>query len=66
MLAGYGSIYCDTWFGDYRNIEHSIPNAPDCTYYQYAQGFVDRVEADGGTLESVRCVAGELQFLKDN
>lgn len=26
----FGQIYCRTWWGDPKNIEHSIPHFPDC------------------------------------
>lgn len=61
----WGKIYCNTWFGDYENIRHSIDIAPDCTYYPYIADYYARVITDGGVVESARCVAEELQTLKE-
>jgi len=65
-LDGYGSVYCQTWFGDVKNIEHSIVEYPDCMYNQYFQDYYDRVIADGATFEGGRCLALALDYLKSN
>ena len=52
----FGAIYCKTWWGDYKNIQHSIPHKPDCLYPPPVQDFINRVEADGGTVEAKDCV----------
>lgn len=63
---GYGSIYCSTWWGDYKNIQHSIPQKLDCMYVDPVPAFITRVEADGGTVEAKECLADCIQYLKDN
>jgi len=61
---GWGSIYCSTWFGDYRNIQHSMTSKPDCVYVAPIPDFITRVEADSGTVEGKECSADEIQRLK--
>lgn len=58
--AGYGSIYCTTWFGDYRNIQRAMPYIPDCILPRAVQNYIDRVEADSGTVEGKLCYANAL------
>jgi hypothetical protein len=56
----WGKIYCSTWWGDYKNIQHSIPDKADCLYPYLVQEFITRVEADGGTVEGKECLANSL------
>lgn len=58
--TGYGSIYCSTWWGDYKNIQRAMPYMPDCILPQRVQNYIDRVEADSGTVEGKLCVANAL------
>lgn len=61
-LGGWGSIYCDTWFGDRANIQHSIPQKPDCLLLETSQELIDRVEADGGITEAKACLDNMLYY----
>jgi len=57
---GYGQIYCSTWWGDYRNIQRSIVDKPDCILPSAVQNFITRTEADGATVEGKECLANSL------
>ena len=63
---GYGQIYCSTHWGDYRNIQHSIIDKPDCIFIDPVPAYIVRVEADGGTVEAKECLADKIQYLKNN
>jgi len=56
----FGAIYCNTWWGDYRNIQRAIPNMPDCILPQRVQNYINRVEDDSGTIEGKYCLADAL------
>lgn len=62
----FGAIYCQTWWGDYKNIQYSIPNKSDCLLPPPVQDFISRVDADGGTVEAKECVANEVLKLGYN
>jgi len=67
--AGYGSVYCTTWFGDWDNIKRSIPfdSRPDCLkYIPPVPDYIVRVEADSGTVEAAQCVGDRIETLKEN
>jgi len=64
----FGAIYCNTWWGDWKNIKNSIPfeQRPDCIkYISPVPDFIIRVEADGGTVEAAQCVSDEIETLKE-
>ena len=63
VASGWGSIYCSTWWGDYRNIQHSLGYKPDCIYPAPVVDFITRVELDGGTVEGKECLANALMAL---
>ena len=56
----WGAIYCRSWWGDYKNVQHSIPDKPDCMLPVIVQEFITRVEADGGTVEGKECITNAL------
>jgi len=60
LPEGYGSIYCTTWFGDYKNIQYSITSKPDCILPLPIQDYITRVEADGGTVEGKECISNNI------
>ena len=67
--SGYGSIYCSTWWGDWKNISRAIPFAsrPDCIkYIPPIPAYIVRVEADGGAVESPQCAGDIVENLKDS
>jgi hypothetical protein len=69
LPSGWGSIYCSTNFGDWKNIKYSIPfeSRPDCLkYIPPVPDYIVRVEADGGTVESPQCVGDQVENLKDS
>lgn len=53
----FGKIYCSTWWGDYRNIQRSIIDKPDCILPDPLQYYITRVENAGGTVDAKECVA---------
>jgi hypothetical protein len=69
LPLGWGSSYCSTWWGDWKNINRAIPfeTRPDCIkYIPPVPAYIVRVEADGGTVEAKDCLANEIEYLKNN
>jgi len=60
---GWGAIYCQTWWGDRANIQFSIPIKPGCLLLEETQDYIDRVTADGGTVEAIQCLDDGLYKL---
>ena len=56
----FGAIYCQTWWGDYKNVQYSISDKPDCMLPSAEQNFITRTEADGATVEGKECLANSL------
>ena len=68
-LEGYGKIYDSTNWGVGRdnNISWGIVYANlGSIAPQLVSAFKTRVEADGGTLESLTCLSNDLKFLIQN
>jgi hypothetical protein len=62
----WGKIYCSTWWGDYDNVRHSIPDKPPCMQEEIVANYAVRVEADGGVVEASQCLHDFIEFLQDN
>ena len=69
-LISWGTVYCETWWGDTDRTTLSIQNdsAPTCfaPINDIAIAFQERVEDDGGVLEGYACLVAALQDLGED